>query len=101
MQHWKQSLDLPIHTVVYEDMVEHGEDAGEQLRKFVGLPARAEAREEPAQAQVITSASMWQARQPVYRSSIGRWRAYAPFLPELERLFPDDGAAAPLAARLS
>ena len=101
MQHWKQSLDLPIHTVVYEDMVEHGEDAGEQLRKFVGLPAKAEVREEPAQAQVITSASMWQARQPVYRSSIGRWRAYARFIPELERLFPDDGAAVLPAATVS
>src|SRR5678815_2436748 len=50
MQHWKNTLDLPIHTVAYEDMVEHGEDAAEQLRKFVGLPAKAEVREERAQA---------------------------------------------------
>jgi hypothetical protein len=28
---------------------------------------------------------MWQARQPVYRSSIARWRAYAPFVPESAR----------------
>jgi len=89
MQHWKQNLDLPIHTVAYEDMVEHSEDVGEQLRKFIGLPVRAAGRERPAQTQVITSASMWQARQPVYRSSIGRCRAYAPFLPELEQLFPE------------
>jgi hypothetical protein len=93
MQHWKQTLDLPIHTVGYEDMVEHSEDVSEQLRKFVGLPAMAAGRERPARAQVITSASMWQARQPVYRSSIARWRAYAPFMPELEQLFPDDGDA--------
>jgi thioredoxin-like negative regulator of GroEL len=96
MQHWKQNLDLPIHTVAYEDMVEHGEDVSEQLRKFVGLSAMAAARERPAQGQVITSASMWQARQPVYRSSIARWRAYAPFVPELEGLFPDDTPAGPV-----
>lgn len=89
MQHWKRDLDLPIHTVAYEDMVEHGEDVSEQLRKFVGLPVEAVAGERPARSQVITSASMWQARQPVYRSSIGRWRAYAQFLPELEQLFRD------------
>jgi hypothetical protein len=75
MQHWKQNLDLPIHTVVYEDMVEHNEDVSEQLRKFVGLPAVTAARERPAQVPVITSASMWQARQPVFclarRSSAG------------------------------
>ena len=91
MQHWKQSLDLPIHTVAYEDMVEHGEEVNEQLRKFAGLPASSLANEQPGRGQVITSASMWQARQPVYRSSIARWRAYAPFMPELERLFLDDG----------
>lgn len=89
MEHWKQNLDLPIHTVAYEDMVERSEDVSEQLRKFVGLPSHAAARERPAHDPVITSASMWQARQPVYRSSIARWRAYAPYVPELERLFPD------------
>ena len=94
MRHWKDSLDLPIHTLIYEDMVEHSEEVGERLRAFVGLPDKASTRELPAPGQVITSASMWQARQPVYRSSIGRWRAYAPFMPELERLFPDgDGSA--------
>jgi len=99
MRHWKSTLDLPIHTVVYEDMVEHGEEVGEQLRAFLGLPANTSTRERPALGQVITSASMWQARQPVYRSSIGRWRAYAPFMRELERLFPgDDGSAQPAGA---
>ncbi len=31
----------------------------------------------------ISSASLWQARQPVYTRSIERWRHYAPYLPEL------------------
>ena len=97
MWYWKQNLDLPIHTVVYEDMVEYSEDVSEQLRKFVGLPANVAAQERSD--QVITSASMWQARQPVYRSSIARWRAYAPFLPELEQLFADGGDPRGSAAR--
>jgi hypothetical protein len=35
--------------------------------------------------EAIGTASLWQARQPVYRSSIGRWRHYAPHVPELEK----------------
>jgi tetratricopeptide (TPR) repeat protein len=99
MQYWKQHLDLPIHTVAYEDMVEHSEEVSERMRAFLGLPDNASTRETPAPGQVITSASMWQARQPVYRSSIGRWRAYAPFMPELERLFADGGGSGSQSAR--
>jgi hypothetical protein len=29
---------------------------------------------------------MWQARQPVYRTSIARWRAYEPWLGSLRDL---------------
>ncbi|MGC4037812.1 MAG: sulfotransferase [Chitinophagaceae bacterium] len=35
----------------------------------------------------IHSASVWQARQPIYAASVGRWRKYAPFVPELTELF--------------
>lgn len=34
---------------------------------------------------VIGTASVWQARQPVYTRAIGRWRGYAGFVPELLR----------------
>jgi hypothetical protein len=30
---------------------------------------------------------VWQARQPIYSASVGRWRNYAPFVPELDALF--------------
>jgi hypothetical protein len=33
----------------------------------------------------IGTASVWQARQPVYTRAVGRWREYAEFLPELLR----------------
>jgi LPS sulfotransferase NodH len=33
----------------------------------------------------IGTASVWQARQPVYTRAIGRWRGYAEFVPELLR----------------
>ena len=37
----------------------------------------------------ITTASLWQARQPIYRSSVERWRRYEPWLGELRELAAD------------
>jgi hypothetical protein len=31
---------------------------------------------------------MWQARQPIYRRSLERWRRYEPWLGELRQLLP-------------
>lgn len=42
-----------------------------------------------AARSAIGTASVWQARQPVYTRAIGRWRGYAEFVPELLR-FADD-----------
>jgi hypothetical protein len=34
----------------------------------------------------IETASLWQARQPIYRTSVERWRRYEPWLGELREL---------------
>jgi hypothetical protein len=36
----------------------------------------------------MTTASVWQARQPVYKTSLQRWRRYEPWLGELRELLP-------------
>ncbi len=33
--------------------------------------------------RAVQTPSRWQVRQPVYSSSVGRWRQYAPHLPQL------------------
>ncbi len=38
--------------------------------------------------RVVNTASQWQARQPVYDTSIERWRRYEPWLGELRELMP-------------
>jgi hypothetical protein len=37
------------------------------------------------------TASVWQARQPIYRTSVERWKHYEPWLGELRALLPDPG----------
>lgn len=48
------------------------------------------------------TASLWQVRQPIYTSSVGRWRAYRrhlqPLLDGLEGLIEDHDAARPMSA---
>lgn len=86
MRHWSRHLDLPTHTVVYEDLIADPARIRAGLEQFVGARACApEADPEPSKIS-ITSSSLWQARQPIHASSMGRWKKYAPYLPELAAL---------------
>jgi tetratricopeptide (TPR) repeat protein len=89
MQHWQHTLDVPIHNLDYERMVSEPEQAMVQLRAFLGVADDAGAAASPASPGAIATASLWQARQPIYHRSVGRWRSYAPHLPELVAAFPD------------
>ena len=87
MHHWRSVLPIQIFELPYETMVGDPDTTLANLRRFVGL-RDAESRAAPS---AITSASMWQARQPIHTASIGRWRHYGPYFPELESLL--DAAA--------
>ncbi len=89
MQHWQRTLSLPIHTLDYESLTQQPAQTIAKLRERIGIPAHDDVPAPPSQDAVIVSSSLWQASQPVYTSSIGRWRAYATYLPELEALFAD------------
>lgn len=84
MTHWRRNLSLPIHDLSYEELVTNPEGTLAALRQSIGMP-RTEIKDETASAPV-QSASVWQVRQPIYCSSVGRWHAYAPFVPQLETL---------------
>jgi LPS sulfotransferase NodH len=81
MRHWKQSLRVPIHELDYEDLVTNPEATLASLCDFIGAPAGG--RSSSDESAPVQSASVWQARQPVYSTSVGRWRHYAPYVPEL------------------
>ena len=75
-----------IHALHYEDLVLEPEHRIAELSAWIGLPAAGTAT--APESRVISTASAWQARQPVHTRSIGRWRTYAPFVPELLQ-FPE------------
>jgi tetratricopeptide (TPR) repeat protein len=89
MDHWRRTLPLPIHTLDYEDMVQQPDAAIARLREAIGISNADSAVPAQEAGGVIGSSSLWQAKQPVYTSSLGRWHAYASHLPELAALLPD------------
>ncbi len=83
MEHWQRELSLPIHAVDYEQVIEDPEGQVRQLLAFVGLDWDEACLNFHRSRRVIRTASYEQVRQPIYSSSIGRWRHYEPWLAPL------------------
>lgn len=77
-----------VRSIRYESFVADPAMHARGLAEWIGLPPRDDAVT-AEQRRVISTSSAWQARQPVHTRSVGRWRAYAPHLPELMQ-FADD-----------
>jgi tetratricopeptide (TPR) repeat protein len=88
MAHWESALTIPIHTVDYEALTQDPAQTIAALKTYLGLPDFDLLAAQSKQNSVINSASMWQARQPIYGRSVGRWRRYRDAVPELEQYFP-------------
>lgn len=82
LNHWRKQLPLPFFTLEYEQFATGPDATLAKLRDFIGLDPDAPTDASSAD-QAIASNSRWQARQPVYASSVGRWRHYLPYVPEL------------------
>lgn len=81
MEHWRRTLSLPIQTVDYETFVAEPQRVLRKLASRIGAPDKAGPVDVPVTP--INTSSVWQARQPIYSSSVGRWRAYLSLVPEL------------------
>jgi tetratricopeptide (TPR) repeat protein len=89
MAHWRRRYPDSIRALRYEDLAAAPEARMQELADWIGLPRSEAISEAQPRAQAINTASLWQARQPVYTRSIGRWRAYIEFVPELAGFSPD------------
>jgi tetratricopeptide (TPR) repeat protein len=82
MAHWSRLYPASIRSLRYEDLAADPAANIEALADWLGLPPP-DSDAAPRRADAINTASLWQARQPVYTRSVGRWRNYAPYLSEL------------------
>jgi tetratricopeptide (TPR) repeat protein len=76
MRHWREVLPMKMLDVRYEDLVADLEDQSRRLIEFLGLPWDPACLDFHHTKTTIMTASSWQARQPIYQKSVGRWRNY-------------------------
>ncbi len=90
MGHWRQCVGDFMLEVRYEDLVHHQEAQTRRILEFCGLPFDPRCLAFERTRRAVQTASMLQVRQPIYASSIDRWRRFAPYLgPLLEALGGD------------
>lgn len=86
MDYWRKVLpEGKIVDVAYEALIEDPETQGRRLLEACGLSWDTSLLEFYREEGVVKTASLWQVRQPIYRSSRKRWKNYAPHLGELAR----------------
>ncbi len=97
MAHWRSILPAGIMLDVrYEDVVDDIEGQARRLIAHCGLPWDPRCLDFHTNQRPIRTASYAQVRQPIYRSSVGRWHRYGDGLaPLLRELGITASAAAP------
>lgn len=85
MEHWTSVLPIPIHEVVYEELVADQEAVSRGMIEFIGLDWDDACLDFHRNERTVNTASVWQVRQPVYKTSAGRWRRYERHLDPLKR----------------
>jgi hypothetical protein len=83
MAHWRNVLPITIHEVRYEDMIADQEGQSRKLIDFIGLPWDSACLEFYKSARGVTTPSQLQVRQPIYSSSLKRWKAFEPHIRDL------------------
>jgi hypothetical protein len=97
MDHWRRVLPPARFVEVdYEALVSDPEPHARRLVAACGLDWNEACLAPHRNARRITTASVWQARQPIYRTSVERWRRYEPWLGELRELVPEMHGERPL-----
>jgi Sulfotransferase family/Tetratricopeptide repeat len=89
MTHWKSEFAGDIFDFDYDVLVSEPQPALERLCEFLGLEWDGRMPPVAPAGRAVKTASVWQAREPLYRSSSGRARHYAGQLKELHDYLAD------------
>ena len=84
MAHWGNTLDIPVLEVSYEDVVNDLESSTRRLLEFCQLDWSEDCLNFFASKRFVKTPSYNQVRQPIYTSSVNRWKNYREFITPLE-----------------
>lgn len=85
MRHWQRVLPVALLNVSYEALVADQEGVIRELLAFCGLPWDERCLRYHENERFVNTLSYDQVRQPVYQSSIGRWRRFEAYLEPLRK----------------
>ncbi|MGI9247933.1 MAG: sulfotransferase family protein, partial [Woeseiaceae bacterium] len=91
MEHWHTVLPGVVYTIEYEKLVSDFENETRKLLDHCDLDWQSECLRFYENREASTTASTVQVRQPVYQSSVGRWRNYEKQLQPVVDILADAG----------
>jgi tetratricopeptide (TPR) repeat protein len=95
MAHWRSVLPTEsLLEVQYEKLVANPEPLTRKMLEFCGLEWDDACLHHERNVRPVRTASLWQARQPLYQTSVARWHNYRPWLGELAELLTESERSA-------
>lgn len=85
MHHWHQVFPGEILEVRYEDVVEDTEGQARRMLDYIGVDWDPQVLGFSELDRPVKTASVWQVRQPIYKTSTARWARYQAHLAPLIR----------------
>ncbi|RDH81011.1 MAG: hypothetical protein DIZ80_12875 [endosymbiont of Galathealinum brachiosum] len=83
MEHWKDTLDINLIELKYENVITNPEQEIRALLEKCNLEWNPACLEFHKNKRTVMTPSYDQVRRPIYTSSVEKWRKYETFLPEL------------------
>jgi hypothetical protein len=90
MEHWRTVLPVPVHEVVYEQLIDAFETEARRLLAACGLEWEPACGRFHETARPVRTASVTPVRQPLYRRGLARWKHYEASLADLFARLPID-----------
>ena len=84
---WRSNSSISICDANYEDMVFNSKDEISKILNYLDLSWSDECLQHQKSNRLVNTASFDQVRQPIYSSSIGKWKNYEEHIPELISTF--------------
>ena len=85
MSHWKSNIKNPMMTVKYEDLIDNCEFSSKKIIEFLDLTWEENCLNFYKTKRFVHTRSNVQVRQPIYTTSVNRWKNYQEYLDPLRK----------------
>ena len=83
MHHWQQVFPGEILEIDYEAVVDNTEASARRMLDYIGVEWEPQVLEFNELDRPVKTASVWQVRQPIYKTSTAKWKRYQGYLAPL------------------